>query len=741
MRLLRFVFATVLFFMIDSFSLTAQSYLPADSVAIYKLLDEADAEDLAGNLDKAAMLVKKALSLSNEKKMKRGEGFALLKLADLKLKKDGTENILPLFEAPLRLGLQLKDSFLIGLTYQQKGQVFLNQANYKEAEINYNKALSYYTEQNNADYRAMILNENGFISERMGAYEKAAGYYIGALQIFEKQKNTKEAANTTGNLAVTNYRMGDKETAIRLFKKSAQMREQIGDAKGLAATYGNLVTVYTSVSLDSAFSYQQLVLQLVSKTGVKTNIAQASTNAAALLTRQKKYTEALSFQTKAMELYKEVGDKLKLGNQYVALAGIYNMLNDSVKAEMYFMQAKELAKELNSKPLFQTIYTQQADFYFKRNQFQKAYQYNQTATTYKDSLVNEKTASNIAELQKKYETEKKDNEIAKLETERKINLLEIEKQKALLAGNKAEAQRKETQIQLLKKEQQLQDADLQRQKEELEKQVLLTKNNEQQLLLSVQQLQISENEKKLRIRQLDKERLLRNGLIGGSLFLFLFGILLFNRYQLRKKIEEQKNLLEVRNKISKDLHDEIGSTLTSIHILSNVSQKSIKENPEQAKKMIADISSQSKTIQQNMSDIVWAIRPDNDKVENLVSRMREYIGQTLEPQQIQTKFEVKEAALYQSLPMEHRKELLLIFKEAINNIVKHAGATSVELLLDIESSKLYMHIKDNGTWKGSASSSGTGTFSMKQRAAGLKGILAIHGSEEGTTVELQLPLP
>jgi two-component system, NarL family, sensor histidine kinase UhpB len=741
MRLLRFVFATVLFFMIDSFSLTAQSYLPADSVAIYKLLDEADAEDLAGNLDKAAMLVKKALSLSNEKKMKRGEGFALLKLADLKLKKDGTENILPLFEAPLRLGLQLKDSFLIGLTYQQKGQVFLNQANYKEAEINYNKALSYYTEQNNADYRAMILNENGFISERMGAYEKAASYYIGALQIFEKQKNIKEAANTTGNLAVTNYRMGDKETAIRLFKKSAQMREQIGDAKGLAATYGNLVTVYTSVSLDSAFSYQQLVLQLVSKTGVKTNIAQASTNAAALLTRQKKYTEALSFQTKAMELYKEVGDKLKLGNQYVALAGIYNMLNDSVKAEMYFMQANELAKELNSKPLFQTIYTQQADFYFKRNQFQKAYQYNQTATTYKDSLVNEKTASTIAELQKKYETEKKDNEIAKLETERKINLLEIEKQKALLAGNKAEAQRKEIQIQLLKQEQALQDAEIVRQKEELEKQTLLNKNNEQQLLLSVQELQIAENEKKIRMRQLDKERLLRNGIIGATVLLLLVAGLLFNRYQLRKKIEEQQALLEVRNKISKDLHDDIGSTLTSIHILSNVSEEAIEQNPQHAKAMIHDIAMQSKTIQQNMSDIVWAIRPDNDKVENLSARMREYIGQTLEPKQLKTTFTVNEAILGTTLPMEFRKELLLIYKEAVNNVVKHSGATDVTIELEGTTHQLEMRIADNGRWKEKPKSSGTGTYSMKQRAEVLGGSLTIKGSDAGTEVKLTVPLP
>ena len=191
----------------------------------------------------------------------------------------------------------------------------------------------------------------------------------------------------------------------------------------------------------------------------------------------------------------------------------------------------------------------------------------------------------------------------------------------------------------------MRDAEIIRQKEELEKQTLLNKNNEQQLLLSVQELQISENEKKLRTRQLDKERLIRNGFITGIVLLLIVGGLLFNRYQLRQRLDEQKALLSMRNKISKDLHDDIGSTLTSINILSNVAEKAIEQDPVQARKMIHDITAQSKNIQQNMSDIVWAIRPDNDKVENLAARMREHIGNTLEPQQITTTLEAGDEAM------------------------------------------------------------------------------------------------
>lgn len=738
----RLYFCLLLFFLGSNNLLFAQQYYTvADSVAIYKLLDEADAEDLAGNLEKALLLTNKALTVSDEKKMLRGKAYSLLKIADLKLKKEGAQNILPLFDAPMRLALQLKDSALIGLTFQQKGQVYLNQTNYAEAELNYNQALLYYTEQNNPDYRAMIFNENGFINDRQGEFEKAAGMYLKALQLFEKLNNMKEAANTTGNLAVTNYRMGNKEEAIRLFKKSAQIREQTGDAKGLAATYGNLVVVYTAISLDSAFRYQELVLKYANKTGSKNNMAQANATAAALLTKQKKINDAVLFQQKAIELYEEAGDQLKLANQYIGMANLQQQLNDSVNAERYYAKAELVAQKQSNKPLYQNLYTQYADFYRQRNNFRQAYFYNQQAITYKDSIINEKTAANVADLQKKYETEKKDNEIARLVTEEKISKLQIEKQKALLAGSEADAKRKETQIQLLNQQQQLRDAELKQQKEELDKQVLQNKNSEQQLLLSVQQLQIADNEKKLRLRQLGQERLLRNGLIAGTVLLLLFGYLLFNRYQLRKKIEEQRALLEVRNKISKDLHDDIGSTLTSIHILSKVSQQAIEENPSQAKQMLRDIATQTKTIQQNMSDIVWAIRPDNDKVENLISRMREHIAQTLEPQGIKTLFDVGNEALSLSLPMQHRKELLLIYKEAIHNVLKHAGATEVHIRLYETMQQLQMVIQDNGSWRNKEKPSGTGMYSMKQRAESIGGTVNIKGTANGTLLTVLLPLP
>ena len=184
---------------------------------------------------------------------------------------------------------------------------------------------------------------------------------------------------------------------------------------------------------------------------------------------------------------------------------------------------------------------------------------------YRDSLISAKTRSDIAEIETRYETEKKDNEIARLSTEQKIRLLEIEKQKAIISGNMLLAKQKENEIRLLSQERELQDTRIKQQEKELENQFLLAKSNEQELRLSRQ-------EKQLRDKELKEQKQLRNTIIAGMMLLALFAAIVFNRYKLKKKLEQQDQLLNVRSNIAKDLHDEIGSTLTSIKILSEVSQ-------------------------------------------------------------------------------------------------------------------------------------------------------------------------
>lgn len=221
----------------------------------------------------------------------------------------------------------------------------------------------------------------------------------------------------------------------------------------------------------------------------------------------------------------------------------------------------------------------------------------------------------------------------------------------------------------------------------------------------------------------------------GLCAIMLSGII-YSIYKYR--INQLKKLLAIRTKISQDLHDEIGSTLTSINILSKVSQNNLEKDKSKASELLQKISEQSADMQQSMSDIVWSIRPDNDKMENLVIRMREYLGQTAEARNMQVQFSADEKVLNENLSMQHRQHIFLIFKEAVNNAVKYSGGKTVTVFLGRENSHIRLSIKDDGTgFNASRITSSSGLKNMQARAKELQGTLHITSdADSGTEVEL-----
>jgi signal transduction histidine kinase len=204
------------------------------------------------------------------------------------------------------------------------------------------------------------------------------------------------------------------------------------------------------------------------------------------------------------------------------------------------------------------------------------------------------------------------------------------------------------------------------------------------------------------------------------------------------RINQLKKLLAIRTKISQDLHDEIGSTLTSINILSKVSQNNLEKDKSKASELLQKISEQSADMQQSMSDIVWSIRPDNDKMENLVIRMREYLGQTAEARNMQVQFSADEKILNENLSMQHRQHIFLIFKEAVNNAVKYSEGKTVTVFLGRENSHIRLSVKDDGMGFNSARvTSSSGLKNMQARAKELNGTLHIR-SEAGSGTEVEL---
>jgi signal transduction histidine kinase len=198
----------------------------------------------------------------------------------------------------------------------------------------------------------------------------------------------------------------------------------------------------------------------------------------------------------------------------------------------------------------------------------------------------------------------------------------------------------------------------------------------------------------------------------------------------------------VRTRIATDLHDDIGASLSQIAILSELVRGETDTQPESAN-TLDRIASISRDLVESMGDIVWAINPRRDRVGDLLQRMRHFASDTLTGKDIDFIFQTPELGRELVLAADVRREVLLIFKEAVNNIVQHARCRHVDIEVRIDREGLVLRVADDGDGLRLASDrqDGHGLFSMRDRAARLAGSLEVgSASRGGTTVLLRVPL-
>lgn len=668
----------------------AQSYNIKDSLLAEQYL--AKAEDLfnISKHDSAISFADKALQISLQGNVQYTTAMAYLKKSDIDRSRFNLDKIGQYDSAALKIATVLKNPFLLALTEFQLGQYFTAKNDYDKGEMLLKKSLDTHFGKNTSEYTAAVNGDLGHLYAEKGNYDMALEYYLKAVRISETLNDDKGLARALSSISTLYYDYNVVDEAIKYAKYALRLRLNLKDPADIAVGYNNLAQLYSRVdSLEMALQYQELGMEFAQKSGNEPILAHSYLGMGLLKNKQKKIKEAFEYEKKAIDIFEALQENAKLSNRYIAAAFYSAALNDSVNAVNYYNKSINLATKVSNKRALQNAYIYRSDFYKSKKDFTRAYDDYKKYILYRDSLQNADVTTRIAELETKYETEKKDNEIVRLQAEQRINKLQAEKQQAIIKGNLQEAKQKEQEIQLLSQQQLLRDAQLKQKSEELEKQQLLAKNTEQALKLS-------ESEKKIQQTQINEQKQFRNflfALIGASILLATF---LFNRYQLKKKIEKQQALLDVRNLIAKDLHDDIGSTLNSIKILSEVSQSNLQKNSEKAADLIQKITEQSAKMQQGMADIVWAVKPDADKVEDLMVRIREYVALTLEQKGIETMFEADDASLKTSLSMQARRDIFLVIKEALNNLAKYSEATKASISIQALPQKITIQISDNG---------------------------------------------
>lgn len=501
--------------------------------------------------------------------------------------------------------------------------------------------------------------------------------------------NRADVYNNLENYAAA---LKDCDTAILYAEKAA-------NNDGLGRIYSIVNSIYQSLkqypkalaSLDKSDHYFQLA-------GNRQMTAHNYSERAEILIQQSEPGKALPLLMEAIAIADSLEDVENLSAYNHSLGSSLFSLHKIDEAENAFNKAMGYVVKTGNTRQQANIYEALSHVELERNNFPKAIAHGLKAYEMireeNDLLREQGIAATLADVYNKAGDDKEAYRFLKISSTLSDSLVRQQFSKEnMQLQNSFEAKEKDRAIQLLAK-----DKELQRQK------------LRQQLLLTVASAAV-------------------------ALLVLIGAWMLLNRNRLKQKMKE----LELRNQIAADLHDEVGSSLSSIHMLSQMATKQSNEFTQ--KDILERMSSNAKETMDKMGDIVWMIKPSETEAGSLKQRMERFAYEICGSKNTEVILQLDELEKTK-LSVEERKNIYLIFKEAVNNAIKYSGTEKIEVTTSMQNNQLILQVKDFG--KGFDSSivkKGNGLDNMRNRAKELNGSLLVHSSENtGTMIELAMPV-
>jgi two-component system sensor histidine kinase UhpB len=586
--------------------------------------------------------------------------------------------------------------------------------------------------QSNLDTSIMLSSQALVIAEKvqwkkgiaasyihLGVFFYTKGDFILALEnfnkcivIYEQLKSKKGEARVLGNIAGIYASQGDYPKALEYHFKSLKMLEGTGDKEAIRAFLTDIGITYTIMGdYSKALTYSFQALKMAEEAGDKHAFASEFENIGNVYKNQGDFPKALEYLFRALKISGEIGNRHSLAGNLISIATIYSAQGDSASAKKtkspassekyaqaleYAFKALKIYQELGDKTGIETALGHIGIIYRETGKFKEAEDYLGKAITISDSIG---ALDHLREYEEGLSRLYDNAGRYKMAFEHYKKAVVI-KDKLFSQQKNKEITRKEMNYEFSKKEE-------------------LTK---------------VEQDKKDTVAQgeIQKQKQLKYSFVSGLGLVILLMFLSYRTYRARQILRLQS----IRNKISGDLHDDIGSTLNSISIYSEVARKK-DEQQDEALEMIGDAS---RKIIDAMSDIVWTINPDNDSFAKIIFRMKSLAYNLFRAKNIEFTFHSDETLDEKKLSLEERRNFYLIFKEATNNLVKYSNAVRVVITLTNENGSIKLSIKDDGVgFVMSEDITGNGLKNMKRRADEIKARLKIESSKgNGTQLELIL---
>jgi signal transduction histidine kinase len=612
--------------------------------------------------------------------------FGQTKLATINAMPDDTIKFYALFDYGVELELDNPDSAII--VYNSARDV-AERIHYPMGYCKYANAIAYplellerYNEKDSIIYRAIeVCKQNGFVRELAKKYH--------ALGVSEQMRRQYQKS-------------------ITFYLQGLTLVDQLKDTTLYTAFYNNLGGVFKGIGNNQkAYEYGEKALSIHRARGKKSGIASAQLNLSILDVRNQNYSQAIIRCNEALQISNELNDIEGMMISRINLADVYLGLRDGDQALAILQPCDSLAALYGSKR--NQMLTQQAFasvFYFQKN--------------YKKSIYhNEKALQLAMDMHEK----------ERISTSHKIMADNYE---AISDFNKAYFHYKlfhqyadSVKNEALQKNVEL--LEMQYNSEKQERQIL-EKN-----------LELSEANNKSQTRGIWLIVVIGLLLLGLSLFFFNQRL---NRQRLlaaaqQKDLEIIRMRENERERIAAEMHDDLGSGLTSIHLLTEIALKSANNSD---KTQLTKIAEKVNVLVQKMSDIIWAMNPANDRLDVFSAYLRSYAANFLDDADIELHFNATNIS-HQPISGEMRQSILLVVKEILNNTVKYAHAKKVTFQMSLQQSTLSIALTDNGRGFDATNirSGANGIQNIEKRMAKINARVE-RKSDNGTSYEMYIPL-
>lgn len=590
-----------------------------------------------------------------------------------------------------------------GLASAYSGLVAIHQNEGATDSAQYYLTLLEILAKNPANKKAAVnyANSAGLFYKNQGKIKDALPYLLVALRLLQNGDKTARAGQTL-NVGNAYYNLGDLKNAADYHLKGLALFEEVNNKRGQSFCFNSLGNDYLDLKqYETAEKYFFQSEKLKEELGDKRGVLTSWMSLGVVYQQTNKADLSMFYFNKALARARELKLSLEESRVLFNIGSLLKQTKKNEEAAKKFSEAMQLARQFGDSSLVLRIKTY---VIFLQNDAQKEIKEEQTLLqNIKISLENgalNNTAEGHFELAKWYESRKQFDKA--FENLKQGHLLtdSIKGSEVILQIKNLEEEykneKKEKEIALLKKDQELQTLAISRQ----------------------------------------------GAIITLGIFAFIsilvIAVLLINRYRVMNRSKRLLEIERVRNNIARDLHDDMGSALSSINILSQVALVEKNGNTQSYLQRIGD---QSARMMEDMSDMVWSINPRNDSMNRVLIRMREFASEIFELKNIEYQF--KENGIEQLiLNAEQRKNLFLIFKETINNAAKYSEASKVEIGLHQRDHILEMSIKDNGRgFDEQRIKVGNGLRNLRERAKEIKATLELQSViGKGTQVVLNIPI-